>query len=214
MDERIGVSTLFRSCAIPPASGADALEALGAEELRLELPLLGDVDVHREHCARLAVCVAQQAPVPCDEERPPLLVHLGELAAPVADRDGALLRRTCLREPGCVRAVEERCGLAPEDVGGGPAVEPRGAAVPVGDAVVQIADEDRFARLVEERRLLAHLLLGPVVLLARAEADDAEGQVVRQLLEELELVYPSGADLRGHEGDQSEGPRGVTEREA
>ncbi len=42
-----------------------------------------------------------------------------------------------------------------------PTVEPLGALIPVGDEVVDVADEDRLVGEVEDERLVMQLRLGP-----------------------------------------------------
>jgi hypothetical protein len=87
--------------------------------------------------------------------------RLADLAGPLPlleDRPLGLRRLA----PGV--AEEQLEGVAAEDLRRGPAVQPLCAAVPVADAVVQVADEDGVGHLVQQGRLLADALLRPPAL--------------------------------------------------
>ncbi len=76
-----------------------------------------------------------------------------------------------------------------------PAIQALGALVPETYGPVEVADHDGVLRAVQQRGLLAYLddglpfgLLAALALQPGAQADDAEGQVVGKLLQQLDFI--------------------------
>ena len=134
----------------------DALHPLRAEELRLQLPHLGDVGVHDQDRAGRARLVPH--------ERPTALHHqLAAVPRPLLEDSGpdALLEHHAARleQLAAIADVEKVGDVLPDRLRGGPGIELLGAAVPVADAVLHVLDEDRLVGQVQERGLLAQPLL-------------------------------------------------------
>ena len=142
---------------------ADGFHLLGLPELLLgplKFLALRQIRVHRQDRSRDALVVAHQGPAPLHHDRRPVLVLLAELAHPLAARQRHRGRDLEVRSV----VVDERAHRATHGLGGGPAVPPLRALVPVEDPVVEIAKEDRVLGLVEQRGLLTQPGIGLLAL--------------------------------------------------
>ena len=103
-----------------------------------------------------AVLVPLHGPAARHDEGGAVPPRVHELALPVA---GALELGVDLRERRRKHRLKELVRAASDRLRPAPAVRLLGAAVPVGDHVVRIADEHHVGRQIEERRLLPHRLV-------------------------------------------------------
>src|SRR5450759_3542969 len=127
-----------------PGQRADALHALRAQELLLELRALRDVGVDDEHGGGAPGLVLHQGPAAFDDQASPVLAHLRELAHPVPVLEE--LPHGFVEGGGIGLNI---AGHHAEGFRGGPAVQALRALVPVGNAVREVADDDRVLRLIK-----------------------------------------------------------------
>ncbi|MNZ49237.1 hypothetical protein D3C78_669980 [compost metagenome] len=116
---------------------------------------VGDVGIDREHRLRLAIIVAHQGAVAFEGDGAAILAPQRYLARPVARFDQAIGGRI---ERGMALVDQFLCRLA-ERLFLRQAVKALGALVPVQDAVVHAVHDDGVLGLVQQRCLLAGLLL-------------------------------------------------------
>ena len=136
---------------------ADALEALRAEELFLDLFLLGDVGVDDELGFRLAMLVADEGPTAADDNGVALFGEVTAFARPDAGLEKGALRG---EDIGWLFLIEEIPAQPPARLLGGPAVEDFGAVIPKLDAIIHVAHCDGVVGEVEQIGLLHQFPLG------------------------------------------------------
>ena len=156
---------------------ADALEALGAKELRLQLFELRLIRAHRENAAGAAVRVSQQRPVAVGDHVAAHEPEGQQVAAPFAGPEGLRLRP--LEQRRIAHVDEVRQPLAARrrrrraEHGGG-------AGITKLHHARQVGDHDGLGGLVDQRRLLANLLrrlldLGALAVQAGVAVEPRDG---------------------------------------
>jgi len=143
-----------------PGKRADALEPLGTTQLSLDVTPLGHVGVPGEDGGRLTGIVPNERPPDLDHDLVTRTRPLYQLARPrtVPQRApcGVVEDRWIVVEQVADRPSDDRLGLPP--------VHPGRALVPVPDGVVEVADQDRVAREVEQPRLFLQCATSPDLL--------------------------------------------------
>ena len=141
----------------PAGERADAFEALAAKQLRFQLFLVGDVAIDDENGLGFAVRLAHQRPAAVNGQLVPVAGFLFHLARP------RVLVLHGLQRAGGFKWIVRRHQFVSGAARGfrrRPAVKPRRARVPINNAVGKIADENRVAGDVQQRRLRTNLLVG------------------------------------------------------
>ena len=137
---------------VGPAFEQLAKERCLVQQIRFASLALGDVIVRLEHGDGLAVLVALQDPPARYADLGAVAFAVNQLAFPPA----------AAQELGidfCQRRREDRLHQPmrdpPEGLLPGPAVQLRRGAIPIGDRIAHVADEDGVVREIEQARLLA-----------------------------------------------------------
>jgi len=149
------VAQVVRDAAHQPA---DALHALGAEHLALQLLALGDIGVDDKDVLGRPSAVAHERPPAFHNAVVSFLRLHPKLASPFSFGHHRLVAGLELAV--LVGVVEAFMGPLPEDFVLRPPREPLGALVPVHDAAIHVVGQDGVARFVQEMGLLADAALG------------------------------------------------------
>src|SRR5687768_16034436 len=129
------------------ASGecADAFHPLGALELLLQSLLIRDVGVDRQNTLRSSAGVTHERPASFNDDFPALSSDLVQLAGPLSNGNHTL---TGEMQGGCVFVLQ----FSNRTLNGffsRPAIKALRAFIPVGDVLIEVANEDGISGLIE-----------------------------------------------------------------
>ena len=141
--------------------GADALDALGAQELGLELFLFGDVGVNDKDGAGLAVLVPQEGPTAGNRHFLAAVGVFAQFAGPLAVGQQGLLGG---RQRRFVLFGKKGGHLIADGARGAPAIEAFGSFVPETDFAAEVLHQNGVAGQIQQSGLFSNPVLGHFAL--------------------------------------------------